>query len=114
MIRWMVSAGFALALVAISAEAQERPRRGRITKLDLEQRVLSLTVDSKDEQFRLAEDAQVLGVSGKNLRERFAGIKEGMEVFFKATQRDGQFVVVAVKTAQGDAQAGTPHVAIRK
>ena len=81
-------------------------RRGKIKKLDLEQRVLSLTVDGKDEEFQLAEDAQVLGASGKNLQDRFAGIKEGADVFFKSTKRDGKPVVIAVKTAGYPPQEG--------
>lgn len=83
-------------------------RRGKIKKLDLEQRVLSLTVDGKDEEFQLAEDAQVLGASGRNLPERFAGIKEGADVFFKATKRDGRLVVVAVKAADGGGRSPMP------
>jgi hypothetical protein len=83
-------------------------RRGKIKKLDLEQRVLSLTVDGKDEEFQLAEDAQVLGGSGKNLHERFAGIKEDADVFFKATKRDGKPVVVAVKRAEPGERSPMP------
>jgi Cu/Ag efflux protein CusF len=85
-------------------------RRGKIKKLDLEQRVLSLAVDGKDEEFQLAEDAQVLGASGQNLQERFAGIKEGADVFFKATKRDGRSVVVAVKAAEGGGRPPMPRV----
>ncbi|MCH5375782.1 MAG: hypothetical protein JJ992_17560, partial [Planctomycetes bacterium] len=102
--RWLFSAGFTLALFTICAEAQDGPRRGKITKLDLAQHVVVLAVGGKDEEFQLAEDARVLGVSGRNLQERFAGIREGAEVFFKATTRDGQPVIVAVKAAEGGAR----------
>ncbi len=85
-------------------------RRGKITKLDLERRALSLAVGGKDEEFQLDEDAQVLGATGKDLQERFAGIKEGDEIFFKATNRDGKAVVVAVKAAEGGGRPPMPRV----
>ena len=108
--RWLLPVGFALVLCAVSLQAQEGPRRGKIKKLDLDQRMLSLTVDGKDEKFQLAEDAQVLGASGKNLQERFAGIKEEADVFFKATMRDGQPVVVAVKRAEPGERSPVPRM----
>ena len=69
--------------VAIAARRQpEKARRGKITKLDLEPRLLSLVFSGKDEEFKLTEDTIVLGVPGNNLRDRFGGIKGGAEVCF--------------------------------
>jgi Cu/Ag efflux protein CusF len=107
--RWLPRVALAIAVVLCSSSlhAQDGPRRGRIKKLDLEHRVLTLAVDGKDEVLQLAEEAQVLGATGKNLRERFAGIKEGDDIFFKTTRQDGMPVVVALKPAGG---AGRPFV----
>jgi len=101
MSRWLVPVGLALLMCTASLQAQEGFRRGKIKKIDLERRILSLAVDGKDEEFQLAEDARVLGASGKNLGERLQGIKEGAEIFFKATKRDGQSIVVALKPVIG-------------
>lgn len=108
MSRWGLPVGFALVLWTVSLQAQDGPRRGKIKKLDVEQRVLSLVVDGKDEEFQLAEEAQVLGASGRNLQERLQGIKEGTEVLFKATKRDGKPVVVALKSAEGGGRSPLP------
>jgi len=99
--RWLFPVGLALLLCTASLQAQEGSRRGKIKKIDLERRILSLAVDGKDEEFQLVEDTQVLGASGKNLRERLQGIKEGAEIFFKATKRDGHSIVVALKPVIG-------------
>lgn len=123
MIRSLFLIGLILALTTTSLEAQQRPRRGatkdvtkepgeirrgKVAKLDVEQRGLSLTVNGKVEQFELTADAIVLGASGNNLRERFAGIKEGADVFFKVARRDGKAVVVAVKPADGQSRPPQP------
>ncbi|MBL7152774.1 MAG: right-handed parallel beta-helix repeat-containing protein [Phycisphaerae bacterium] len=97
MSRWLVPVGLVLFLCTASLQAQESFRRGKIKKIDLEHRILSLAVDGKDEEFQLAEDVRVLGVSGKNLRERLQGIKEGAEIFFRATKRDGRSIIVGLK-----------------
>ncbi|MHC4085584.1 MAG: right-handed parallel beta-helix repeat-containing protein [Planctomycetota bacterium] len=101
MSRWLLPVGLALLLCTASLQAQEGFRRGKIKKIDLKRKILNLTVDGKDEVFQLAEDARVLGASGKNLRERLQGIKEGAEIFFKATKRDGQSIVEALKPVIG-------------
>lgn len=83
-------------------------RRGKIKKLDLERKQITLAVDGKDEEFQLLEETQVLGASGKDLRERMQGIKEGADVFFKAVKRDGAAVVVALKSAEGGSRQPMP------
>ncbi|MBI1310166.1 hypothetical protein GC176_02575 [bacterium] len=74
-------------------------RRGKIATLDVDQRVVTMTVDGNDEKFELTEDAIVLGATGGNLRERFSGIKAGADVFFKVALRGEKSVVVAFKPA---------------
>ncbi|MCA9173749.1 MAG: hypothetical protein KDB14_04615 [Planctomycetales bacterium] len=85
-------------------------RRGKIARLDLPQRSLRLIVNGKEEQFELTEDAVVLGASGSSLRERFAGVKDGDDVYFKVARRDGKSVIVAVKPANDESPAELPKV----
>ena len=106
--RWLVPVGFAVVVCAAVVQAQDGPRRGsgdirrgKIKKLDLERKTLTLTVDGRDEEFQLLEETQVLGRSGANLPARMQGIKEGGEIFFKATQRDGRPSIVALKPVEG-------------
>jgi Cu/Ag efflux protein CusF len=75
-------------------------RQGKIKKIDLERKVLILTVSDKDEEFQLTEVTYVFGGSGKTLQERFQGIKEGNPIFFKAAKRDGKSFIVALKPAE--------------
>jgi hypothetical protein len=70
--------------------------------------VLSLVVDGKDEELRLSEETRVLGASGKNVRERLQGIKEGAEIFFKTMGRDGKSIIVALKPAEGGERRARP------
>jgi Cu/Ag efflux protein CusF len=83
-------------------------RRAKIKKLDLDQKRITLAVDGKDEEFQLVEETQVLGATGKDLQDRFKGIKDGADVFFRATKRDGKSVLVALKTAEGGTRSPMP------
>lgn len=76
-------------------------RRAVVKKIDLDGKVLTLTVDGKDQEFHLTDNTPVLGVQGKDLKERFQGIKEGTPIFFRAETRDGKAVLVCVKPAEG-------------
>lgn len=85
-------------------------RRGKIKRIDLEQKALTLIVDGKDEEFQLAEETQILGASGENLRDRLRGVKEGAEIYFKVMKRDGKRVIVAIKTAEGGQRPSRPSI----
>jgi hypothetical protein len=79
--------------------AQDGIQKAKIKKIDLEKRILTLTVGDKDRDYVIADDTRVLGVEGKDVKERFKGIKEGMEVMFKAESKDGKEVLVGLKPA---------------
>jgi Cu/Ag efflux protein CusF len=72
-------------------------RTATIKKIDLDKMVLTLTVDGKERDLLLTEDTQVLGASGKDIKERLKGFKEGAEVQFMAGMKDGKEVVVGLK-----------------
>ena len=42
-------------------------QRGKLKTLDVEQRRVVVTVDGQDREFRLTEQTQVLGATGKDL-----------------------------------------------
>jgi Cu/Ag efflux protein CusF len=83
-------------------------RRGKIKKLDLDRKVLTLTIDGKDREFRLTESTQVLSAQGKEFKERFKGIKEGIDVFFKVARRDGKDVLVGLLPVGARPSGGRP------
>jgi hypothetical protein len=86
-------------------------RRAKIKKLDLDKKTLTLTLDGKDLDLSLTEDVQVLGASGKDLKERLKDFKEGAETFFKTETKDGKEVLVALKLVDGkDPGAAPPRV----
>src|SRR5205823_299187 len=83
------------------SEPGDGPRKAKVKKLDLEKRVLTLTVGDKDHDYTLTESTQVLGAEGKDLKERLKGFKEGAQVLFKADRRDGKETLVGLKLADG-------------
>ncbi|MBI5757528.1 MAG: hypothetical protein HZA46_03295 [Planctomycetales bacterium] len=66
-----------------TASAQEI-QRGKLKKLDVEKRTVVVTIGGKDQEFKLSEETQVLGATGKNLVERLKGFKEGANIFVRA------------------------------
>jgi Cu/Ag efflux protein CusF len=72
-------------------------RRGKVKKIDLEGKTITLTSGGQEHDYQLMEGTQVLGSQGKDLKERFKDIKEGSDVFFKAERRDGKDVLAALK-----------------
>jgi Cu/Ag efflux protein CusF len=72
-------------------------RTATIKKLDLDKMVITLMVDGKERDFLLTEDTQVLSASGKDLKERLQGFKEGAEIQFRPGTKDGKDVVVGLK-----------------
>jgi Cu/Ag efflux protein CusF len=82
-------------------------RQGKIKKLDLEKRVLTITVDGGDRDFALTDSTQVLDASGKTLEERLQGFKVGAAIFFKAVTMDGKSTLVGLKLAGRDRPPGS-------
>jgi Cu/Ag efflux protein CusF len=105
MIRLMSVAVAALCVCAGLLLAQDGIQKAKIKKIDLDKKMLTLTVGDKDRDVAISDDTRVLGTEGKDLKERFKGIKEGMEVFFKAETKNGKDVLVGIKPAAGEAPA---------
>jgi Cu/Ag efflux protein CusF len=110
MARFSISAVIAIFLFALVLPAQQADiSRARIKKIDLERGVLTLTSAGKDQDFLLTQQTQVPGASGKELKERLQGFKEGMEIFFKTARKDGKDYVVGMKPV-GDSVPAIPKV----
>jgi hypothetical protein len=90
-----------LAAVSLSASPQQPKgdeiQKGRVKKLDLEGKTITLTVASKDLELLITDKTQVLGAQGKELKERFKEIKDGSAVMFKSGKQDGKDVLVGIK-----------------
>ena len=57
-------------LLSSSVVLSQEIQRGKLKKLDVQQRRMVVTVDGRDREFRLTEETQVLGATGKDLAER--------------------------------------------
>ncbi len=75
-------------------------RTGRIKKLDLDKKLLTVTARGKDLEFTLSEDTRVLGAEGETLRQRLEGFKVGAEVQFGTRRQDGKEVLVGLRLAE--------------
>jgi Cu/Ag efflux protein CusF len=90
-----------LALLALPAFAQEGIQRGKVKKLDLDAKLITVTADGKDRELAITEQTRVLGAQGDTIKERFKDIKEGAPVFFKPEKRDGKDVLMGLKLDDG-------------
>jgi hypothetical protein len=84
-------------------------RRAKLKKIDLDKKVLTLTVDGKDRDYLLTDETQVLGGVGKDLKERLQGFKEGADIFFKAGKADGKDTILGLKLADGSGNRAAPQ-----
>jgi Cu/Ag efflux protein CusF len=95
--RAMSSIVIGILIFAAGLSAQEGIQKAKVKKIDLDKLTVTLTVGDKDRTFNLDEQTRVFGAEGKNLKERFAGLKEGTEVMFKADKKDGKEVLIGLK-----------------
>lgn len=85
-----------LALVLVPALfAQNDVQRGKVKKIDLDKKQVTLTVADKDVTFAVNEKTRVFGAEKKEFAERFGDLKPGTEVVFRADKD----VLVAIRSA---------------
>jgi hypothetical protein len=89
--------------------AQEGIQRGKVKKVDAAKGAITITVDGKDLDFTLAEDARIMDAAGKPAKDglKHEGFKPGAAVMFKAGEKDGKTVLVGLRLG-GDGQAPPP------
>lgn len=85
-----------------------RIQRGKIAKLDVEGRAITVRVGDTDRDFKLLDSMQVLGARGKTLAEKLREFKVGAAVLFKAAKMDGQDVLVGIKLDDDQRGVGKP------
>ncbi len=83
-------------------------RRAKVKKLNLDKLTITLAADGKEHEMTFGEDLQVLGASGKNVRERLKEFKEGSDVQFQAGMRDGKPFVRAIRLAEAPGTRTSP------
>jgi hypothetical protein len=96
------------ALVLVRALfAQEPPARGQIKKVDAERGVITVTLQGKDQEYPLAEGAQIVDTFGQPAEGglRHEGFKEGAAVAVRIVDRDGRRVVTGLKLVGRDVAA---------
>src|SRR5262249_28658268 len=101
MTRSLTGTVFGLLIVATTLLAQEGIQRGKIKKIDLDKRMLTLTVAGKEQSFTLTENTRIAGAQGKDLKDRLQGFKEGTEADFKAVTQDGRAILLGLRRADG-------------
>lgn len=83
-------------------------QRGKLKSLDIEKRTLVVTVDKEDRELRLTDQTRVLDSQGTTLTERLKGFEPGVEIFFRAEERDGHQTAVGLRLV-GNNPAGQPE-----
>lgn len=80
MLRTFVCALFGLFLFAGIILADEL--KGKITKIDAEKKTVTVSVDGKDKDLKIADDAKVLNADGKDVKDgiKSKDLHEGCEV----------------------------------
>jgi Cu/Ag efflux protein CusF len=106
--RFLSTAAVGLVLLALPALAQEGIQRGKVKKLDLDAKLITITADGQDRELAITEQTRVLGSQGDTIKERFKDVKKGTPVFFKPEKREGKDVLMGLKLDDGK---GGPKVA---
>ena len=98
MFRHVLMLVLAWSLPATAALSQG-VQRGKLKELDVQERRVVVTVDGQDREFRLTEQTQVLGATGKDLAQRLRDFQVGADVFFKPGTGDAADTLVGIKRA---------------
>lgn len=80
-------------------------QRGKLKKLDVEKRLVVVTIGGKDQEFKLSDDTQVQGATGKDLAERLKDFKEGAYIYVRPGERD---VLLGIKLDESSASTPAP------
>jgi hypothetical protein len=99
----------ALAVVVLIqvVPAQEAPPRGQIKKVDADTGTITVTLDGRDQEYRLAEGAQIVDTFGQPAEGglRHEGFKLGATVALRIRQQDGKPVLTGLKLVGRDVGA---------
>jgi hypothetical protein len=112
---WLACGAAAVALLTLASglPAQQArtqaqaPQRGQIKKVDADKGTITITLDGKDQEFQLAEGAQVQDTFGQPAEGglRHEGFQPGAAVALRVRQQDGTTVLTGVKLVGRDVAA---------
>src|SRR5687768_1914075 len=87
-----------LIVSALAGQAwAQNIERGKLNSLDIENKLLVVTVDGKDRELALSDQTQVLDARGNTLAEKLADFKPGVELQFVAVKQDGKEAARALR-----------------
>lgn len=86
--------------------------RGKLKSLDVQKKVLVVTVDGKDRELSLTDQTRVLDAQGETLAEKLKDFKAGADINFVAATRDCRDVAQGLRLIRGDQPrpAGAPRL----
>ena len=103
----MLTSSMILCLGAATLFAQDDIQRGRVKSLDRDKSTITLIVGDKERVYLVTTETRT--EAGPKGDGELPGIKEGIEVNFKATTQDGKEVLVGIRPiepARGGIQQG--------
>ena len=74
----------------------ERPQRGKVKKVDVDRRSITLIVGGEDIPLSLTDQTRIRGARGETLAEQLKSFEPGANVMFVAAERDGRKVLVGL------------------
>jgi hypothetical protein len=95
----------ALLLFLAPAFGQDDIQRAKIKKLDIENKVVTLTIAEKDHDYLLSEQTRLVRSEHMDFKDRFADFKPGTPVMYRVAKRDGKDYLVGIKIVA----AGQPN-----
>ena len=99
MLRTFLAAVLGLVLIGGGLLAEEI--KGKIKSVDADKKVLTVTVDGKDKEFKVTDTTNILGANGKAVKQglKAKAFKEGANVVITTDKKDGKETVTEVKLA---------------
>jgi Cu/Ag efflux protein CusF len=113
--RPLIAVAVAFVLLAAGLFAQEGPQRGTVKKVDPDKGTITITVNGKDHEFTLDEDAHIQDAAGRGLKDGLKDphFKEGTPVTFKAVRQGGKDVLVGIRVG-AEGRPGQPAGGVRQ
>ncbi len=101
MVRMFVAALLGLVLMGGSLLADEV--KGKVKSVDADKKVITVTVDGKDKEFKLNDNTSVVNSKGKTVKQglKAKALKAGANVTLTTEKKDGKEVVTEVKLGGG-------------
>jgi hypothetical protein len=103
MLRTFACAVVALFVLSVGlVMAADKEAKGTIKKVDAATNTITVTVDGKDMDFMVGNDAKILDATGGDLKDRLksADLKAGAKVTVTCTTKDGKDVCTKVQLSK--------------